>query len=137
MKKELKRKARPPGRADPFGKKIQGKKALRSGRSGSKRKQKNSLSGMLTKISGMVKEKLQTVNVRKVLITNIPYFIVFYLVEKEAWLYRHCTGDSMVKKLMNVFLYFGGVTRSLQCNYLKNRCEFPREVRNCAEQSIQ
>ena len=107
MKKELKRKARPPGRADPFGKKIQGKKALRSGRSGSKRKQKNSLSGMLTKISGMVKEKLQTVNVRKVLITNIPYFIVFYLVEKEAWLYRHCTGDSMVKKLMNVFLYFG------------------------------
>ena len=102
MKKELKRKARPPGRA-----KIQGKKALRSGRSGSKRKQKNSLSGMLTKISGMVKEKLQTVNVRKVLITNIPYFIVFYLVEKEAWLYRHCTGDSMVKKLMNVFLYFG------------------------------
>ena len=107
MKKELKRKARPPGRADPSGKKIQNKKALRTGRSGSKRKQKNSLSGMLTKISGMVKEKLQTVNVRKVLITNIPYFIVFYLVEKEAWLYRHCTGDSMVKKLMNVFLYFG------------------------------
>ena len=29
------------------------------------------------------------------------------MVEKEAWLYRHCTGDSMVKKLMNVFLYFG------------------------------
>ena len=107
MKKELKRKARPPGRADPFGKKTQSKKALRTGRSGSKRKQKNPLSGMVAKISGPVKEKLQTVNVRKVLITNIPYFIVFYLVEKEAWLYRHCTGDSMVKKLMNVFLYFG------------------------------
>ena len=107
MKKELKRKARPPGRADPSGKKIQNKKALRTGRSGSKRKQKNPLSGMLTKIGGPVKEKMQTVNVRKVLITNIPYLIVFYLVEKEAWLYRHCTGDSMVKKLMNVFLYFG------------------------------
>ena len=107
MKKELKRKARPPGRADPSGKKIQNKKALRTRRSGSKRKQKNPLSGMLAKISGTVKEKLQTMNVRKVLITNIPYFIVFYMVEKEAWLYRHCTGDSMVKKLMNVFLYFG------------------------------
>jgi len=84
MKKELKRKARPPGRADPSGKKSQGKKALRTGRSGSKRKRKNPLSGMLAKISWPVKEKLQTVNVRKVLITNIHYLIVFYLVEKGA-----------------------------------------------------
>ena len=54
-----------------------------------------------------MKETLQTVNVRKILITNIPYVIVFYLVEKEAWLYRHCIGNSVVQKLMNVFLYFG------------------------------
>lgn len=107
MKKELKRKAGPPGRADPSGHKIRKKKSLRGEKSNSKRKQKNPLSGLSKKISGPVKEKLQTVNVRKILITNIPYFIVFYLVEKEAWLYRHCTGDSMVKKLMNVFLYFG------------------------------
>ena len=103
MKKELKRKARPPGRADPSGKRKTGG----TRKSGEKGKRKNALSGSLTKISGSVKEKVQTVNVRKVLITNIPYFIVFYMVEKEAWLYRHCTGDSMVKKLMNVFLYFG------------------------------
>ena len=105
MKKELKRKARPPGRASgragPSGEKKSGRK------NGGRRKTDTALSGSLKKAGGAVKEKLQTVNVRKVLITNIPYFIVFYLVEKEAWLYRHCTGDSMVKKLMNVFLYFG------------------------------
>ena len=107
MKKELNRKVRPPGRADPSRKQIRKTKSLRSGKSGGKGQQKNPLSDMLKKIRSTVKEKLQTVNVRKVLITNIPYFIVFYLVKKEAWLYRHCTGDSMVKKLMNVFLYFG------------------------------
>lgn len=105
MKKETKRKIRPPGRAagraGPSGKKRSGTK------SGGRRKTNNALSGSLKKAGTAVKERLQTVNVRKVLITNIPYFIVFYLVEKEAWLYRHCTGDSMVKKLMNVFLYFG------------------------------
>ena len=87
MKKKVKRRVRPPGRADPYGKRT--------------------ASNVLKHISSMAKEKLRAVNVRKILISNIPYFIVFYLVEKEAWLYRHCTGDSMVKKLMNMFLYFG------------------------------
>ena len=30
---------------------------------------------------------------------NIPYFIIFYLVEKCAWLYRHCIGGTVVQKL--------------------------------------
>ena len=94
MKKELKRKARPPGRADPSGKRRTGG----TRKSGEKGKRKNALSGTLTKISGTVKGKLQTVNVRKVLITNIPYFIVFYMVEKEAWLYRHCTWGSLARR---------------------------------------
>jgi hypothetical protein len=82
MKKELKRKARPPGRADPSGKRRTG--------GTEKGKRKNALSGTLTKISGTVKGKLQTVNVRKVLITNIPYFIVF------IWSRRNpgCTGTA-------------------------------------------
>ena len=103
MKKEQKRKVRPPGRAGPSRK---GKSDLGKN-TGNARKIHNAFSGMLKKFSEPVKEKLQTVNVRRVLITNIPYFIVFYLVEKEAWLYRHCTGNSVVQKLMNVFLYFG------------------------------
>ena len=95
--KEKKRK-----RAGPSRKKASGRKD-----------KKNTASGILNKMGGAVKEKLQTVNVRKVLIANIPYIIVFYLVEKEAWLYRHCTGGSMVKKLMNMFLYFGLAFKTL------------------------
>ncbi|MGN1167407.1 MAG: type IV secretory system conjugative DNA transfer family protein, partial [Lachnospiraceae bacterium] len=30
---------------------------------------------------------------------NIPYFIAFYVVEKCAWLYRHCIGGTVVQKL--------------------------------------
>ncbi|HAE44510.1 MAG TPA: conjugal transfer protein TraG [Lachnospiraceae bacterium] len=103
MKKETKRKAGPPGRAGPSGKRNSGsiRKSVVS------KKRNIDLSGRLKKLSGAVKEKLQTVNVRKVLVANIPYVIVFYLVEKEAWLYRHCIGNSVVQKLMNVFLYFG------------------------------
>ena len=82
-------------------------KAGRSRELGGKGKQNKALSNVLKQISGTVKEKTQAMNVKKILISNIPYFIVFYLVEKEAWLYRHCTGDSIVKKLMNMFLYFG------------------------------
>ena len=54
----------------------------------------------------MLREKLQTVNLKKVIAMNIPYIIFFYVVEKEAWLYRHCVGDSVVKKLGILFLNF-------------------------------
>ncbi|MCI6091015.1 recombinase family protein [bacterium] len=41
---------------------------------------------------------------------NIPYLIIFYLVEKCAWLYRHCIGETVVQKLgvmlMNLSLAF-------------------------------
>ncbi|MGN8766942.1 VirD4-like conjugal transfer protein, CD1115 family [Blautia massiliensis (ex Liu et al. 2021)] len=30
---------------------------------------------------------------------NIPYLIAFYVVEKCAWLYRHCIGGTVVQKL--------------------------------------
>ena len=58
------------------------------------------------KLSAMLREKLQTVNLKKVIAMNIPYIIFFYVVEKEAWLYRHCVGDSVVKKLGILFLSF-------------------------------
>lgn len=58
------------------------------------------------KLSAMLREKLQTINLKKVIAMNIPYIIFFYVVEKEAWLYRHCVGDSVVKKLGILFLNF-------------------------------
>ena len=48
----------------------------------------------------------QKINVKKMVILNIPYVIFFYLSEKVAWLYRHCIGDSIVEKLGVVFLNF-------------------------------
>ena len=37
---------------------------------------------------------------------NIPYVIVFYLADRLAWLYRHCTGDSLIAKAGVLFLNF-------------------------------
>ena len=45
-------------------------------------------------------------DVKKFLTLNFPYLIIFYLVEKSAWLYRHCVGDSVVDKLYTLFLNF-------------------------------
>ncbi len=45
-------------------------------------------------------------DVKKFLTLNFPYLIIFYMVEKSAWLYRHCVGDSVVDKLYALFLNF-------------------------------
>ena len=45
-------------------------------------------------------------DVKKFITLNFPYLIIFYLVEKSAWLYRHCVGDSVVDKLYALFLNF-------------------------------
>ena len=63
-------------------------------------------SAWLAMVQGKVKEQFGRLDMKTLLIRNFPYFIIFYLVEKEAWLYRYCTGDSMVRKLMNLFLDF-------------------------------
>ena len=63
-------------------------------------------SAWLAMVQGKVKEQFGRLDMKTLLIRNCPYFIIFYLVEKEAWLYRYCTGDSMVRKLMNLFLNF-------------------------------
>ena len=63
-------------------------------------------SAWLAMVQGKVKEQFGRLDMKTLLIRNFPYFIIFYLVEKEAWLYRYCTGDSMVRKLLNLFLNF-------------------------------
>ena len=51
-------------------------------------------------------EKLHSVDIKKLLPKTIPYVIVFYIVEKEAWLFRHCIGDSVITRLMVLFQNF-------------------------------
>jgi type IV secretion system protein VirD4 len=36
----------------------------------------------------------------------IPYLIIFYIVEKTAWLYRHCVGASVVYRLYALMVNF-------------------------------
>lgn len=58
------------------------------------------------KVSEWFAGQKQKIDVKKMVILNIPYIIFFYLSEKVAWLYRHCIGDSIVEKLGVVFLNF-------------------------------
>ena len=66
----------------------------------------------IKKIWADITGRLQMMDGKKMMIGSIPYIIIFYVIEKEAWLYRHCTGDTMIQKLMNLFLYFGVAFRS-------------------------
>lgn len=58
----------------------------------------------------MIREKMQNIPMKRVVILSIPYLIIFYLADKSFWLYRHCIGDSMIEKigvmLMNFQLAF-------------------------------
>lgn len=47
----------------------------------------------------MIREKLQKIQVKRLVILNLPYFFIFYVADKESWLYRHCLGESMVQRL--------------------------------------
>lgn len=59
------------------------------------------------KLATSAKEKLQGVQPKKLLPKLIPFAIVFYLIDKSAWLYRHCTGDSVITRLMVLLQNFG------------------------------
>ena len=58
----------------------------------------------------MIREKMQNIQMKRVVILSIPYLIIFYLADKSFWIYRHCIGDSMIEKigvmLMNFQLAF-------------------------------
>ena len=59
------------------------------------------------KLASAAQEKLQGVQPKKLLPKLIPFAIVFYLIDKSAWLYRHCTGDSAITRLMVLLQNFG------------------------------
>ena len=46
-----------------------------------------------------MREKLQKVQIKRLVILNLPYFFIFYVADKGFWLYRHCLGESMVQRL--------------------------------------
>ncbi len=48
-----------------------------------------------------------TINKARLASQSIPYVIMFYLVDKEAWLYRNCIGGTAFDKLMAVMMNFG------------------------------
>ena len=59
------------------------------------------------KTAAAISGKMQSADVKKLILLNFPYIIAFYMVEKAAWLYRHCNGDTIVDRLMVLFMNFG------------------------------
>jgi hypothetical protein len=45
-------------------------------------------------------------DVKRTLTQSIPYVIIFYIVEKAAWLYRHCVGATAVYRLYALLMNF-------------------------------
>ena len=58
------------------------------------------------KLESAIRQSLSKVSLKKLVVMNIPYFIAFYVVEKCAWLYRHCIGGTVVQKLGVMLMNF-------------------------------
>lgn len=54
----------------------------------------------------MIWEKMQNIQMKRVVILSIPYLIIFYLADKCFWLYRHCMGNSMIEKIGVMLMNF-------------------------------
>ena len=65
-----------------------------------------SLHGLTDKIMGGFAEKVSMADKKRLLMTNVPYIIVFYLTDKLSWLYRHCMGNSFAERAGVLFLNF-------------------------------
>ena len=59
------------------------------------------------KLAAEFSRMVQSADMKKLILLNFPYIIAFYMVEKAAWLYRHCNGDTIVDRLMVLFMNFG------------------------------
>jgi len=46
-------------------------------------------------------------NTKKHLLPYIPYVIIFYVVNKTVWLFRHCVGDSLLTRVSVLFENYG------------------------------
>ena len=61
----------------------------------------------LQTISGGIRSQLALKSPAHIAAQSIPYLILFYLVDKESWLYRHCVGGTAFERLMAVLMNFG------------------------------
>ncbi|MFR2836654.1 MAG: DUF3801 domain-containing protein [[Clostridium] nexile] len=48
----------------------------------------------------MIREKMQNIQMKRVVILSIPYLIIFYLADKCFWLYSSLHWDSMIEKIV-------------------------------------
>ena len=65
------------------------------------------------KLAAEFSRMVQSADMKKLILLNFPYIIAFYMVEKAAWLYRHCNGDFVVDRLMVLFMNFGLAYKSV------------------------
>lgn len=65
------------------------------------------------KLAETIKNNLPPADGKRLLMMNIPYVIVFYLIDKVAWLYRYCIGDSLIEKVGVLFLNFSLAFQSI------------------------
>ena len=65
------------------------------------------------KMAAEISRMAQAADMKKLILLNFPYIIAFYMVEKAAWLYRQCNGDSVVDRLMVLFMNFGLAYKSI------------------------
>ena len=65
------------------------------------------------KLAAEFSRMVQSADMKKLILLNFPYIIAFYMVEKAAWLYRHCNGDTVVDRLMVLFMNFGLAYKSV------------------------
>lgn len=77
------------------------------------KKENISLHNLTDKIVGSFAEKLSMIDKKRLLMMNVPYFIVFYLTDKLACLYRHCMGNSFAERAGVLFLNFQMVFENL------------------------
>lgn len=70
----------------------------------------NSILGkMLADIRAWAAEKmenLQRMDMKRLLLMNLPYAAAVYIFDKSAWLYRHCLGESVAEKAGVLFMNF-------------------------------
>lgn len=61
---------------------------------------------LLRKARDALSRKFTLISFPRLAANGIPYLIVFYLVNKEAWLYRHCIGGAFFQRVTAVLINF-------------------------------
>lgn len=78
--------------------------------------------GLPARLKGFLESWIGTTSLPRLIMVNAPYLFVLYIADKEAWLFRHCIGESMIQRLgimlMNFQLAFTNWLPSFHLNDL-------------------